>query len=231
MGLEQSREAKLPVDIDEQYQIYQSNWNPQAIGEIYLNKSTKGRTTLKPQTLNYASELICEYFLTEQDALPLKILEPFAGNGVATKIIYNELSKLDPNIIIKSTDIQDLSEFVDESSHPVEFGINSVDTVRKYSADGYNVLMMISPPPSTMSKTVKSDYADYFAIKAWEQVPTAKYICFIGELGASDGCEGLYDYMCVNNKTWLLDCREMLVKIKDITGGPCEKELFIFKKI
>ena len=231
MGLEQSREAKLPEDIDEQYQIYQPNWNAQAIGAISLNKSAKGKTTLKKQTLCYAGELICNYFETQPDVITLKVLEPFAGNGVASKIIHNKLSKLNSNIIIKSTDVQDLSEFVDESSHPVEFGINSVDTIRKYSADGYNVLMMISPPPATTSPTVKSDYADYFAIKAWEQVPTAKYICFIGELGASDGCEGLYDYMCVDNKTWLLDCREMLVRTTDITGGPCEKELFIFKRI
>jgi hypothetical protein len=84
---------------------------------------------------------------------------------------------------------------------------------------------MISPPPNNYS-----NYADYFAIKEWAKVPTAKLFIFIGELGASDGSEGLYDYMIEDNMDWKLDCRKMLYHGYDNMGGDVEKELFIFTK-
>jgi hypothetical protein len=231
MGVEQSRDFKLPTDIDEQYHIFQPNWNAETIGsDSFINGSTKGKTTLKSVTLHFAGELIGNYFKNQPDGLALKILEPFAGNGVATKIIHDEIIEQNPNVVIKSTDVQDLSEHVDETSHPVEFGINSVDTVHKYAADGYNVLMMVSPPPASMNKKVKTDFGDYFAIKAWEQVPSAKYICFVGELGASDGCKGLYDYLCNDNKTWSLDYRQTLASVPHVLGGTMDKDLFVFIK-
>ena len=55
-------------------------------------------------------------------------------------------------------------------------------------------------------------------------------LVFIGELGASDGSDGLYDYL-VNGGMWNLMCREMLDCSVDLLGGPCEKELFIFQSV
>ena len=53
-----------------------------------------------------------------------------------------------------------------------------------------------------------------------------KLIIFIGELGSSDGTEGMYNFMLSNTKIKLLE-REML-----ITGynqfGIIEKEIYIF---
>lgn len=76
------------------------------------------------------------------------------------------------------------------------------------------------------------DYADYFAIRAWERVGFGdtkkdKYLIFVGELGASDGSDGLYDYL-MRSRVWKIVCRKMLFQGLDILGGPCEKELFIF---
>ncbi len=114
----------------------------------------------------------------------------------------------------------------DDFEFPLSGGINCVEGVQKYSQDNYNILMMISPPPNHYS-----NYADYFAIKEWEKVVDGiKLFIFIGELGASDGSEGLYDYMIENNMYWQVDCRKMLYHGIDGMGGDVEKELFIFTR-
>jgi hypothetical protein len=224
MGLEQSRAVTLPATIDNDMMMYKEKWNSENTKIIQLNISKKGHSTLPKQILERAANHITTYLQTNNFDT-IRILETFAGNGIATNIIYKTLIQKNPNIIIKSTDIQDLSDYIDENSYPVEFGLNSVECIQKYSQDNYNIMMMISPPPNTTSY-----YADYFAIKEWTNVPTAKLFIFIGELGASDGSEGLYDYMIEDNMDWKLDCRKMLYRGIDNLGGDVEKELFIFTK-
>ena len=87
--------------------------------------------------------------------------------------------------------------------------------------------MMVSPPPESLDDNPL--YGDYFTIREWTNVESAKLFIFIGEMGASDGSEGLYYYM-TNHPVWKLDYRKMLYSCEDILGGPCEKELFIFVK-
>ena len=227
MGVTESRERPLPDDIDSKYHIYKKNWTADNIGSDEINGSRKGRSTLGKEVLSLAASHITDYLILNNIST-VRILEPFAGNGVATNVIYKKLTELKlKDFVIKSTDIQNLSQYVDESSYPVEFGLNSVETIEKYQFDDFNILMMISPPPMFMIKEM-SNYADYFAIKQWARVSTAKLVIFIGELGASDGSIGLYSYM-MNNKLWQLDYRTMIENGNTITG-PYEKELFIFKK-
>jgi hypothetical protein len=61
-------------------------------------------------------------------------------------------------------------------------------------------------------------------------VPSAKYIIFVGELGASDGSSGMYLYM-LHNTIWKLEIRETISDVPDVFGGIIEKEVFIFKRV
>jgi hypothetical protein len=221
MGLEQSRVVIYPSNIDDLYESYKERCTPEMIRSNHLNVPKKGKCTMGERVVQKAGDRIWEY-LKENHLEEVKILEPFAGNGVASAIIQKRL-----NVEIKSTDILNLSKYVNESSYPVEFGLSGVDTVEKYTQGGYNTLMMVSPPPESSKDNPL--YGDYFTIRAWTNVESAKLFIFIGEMGASDGSEGLYSYM-MNHPIWKLDCRKMLYSCEDVVGGRCEKELFIFVK-
>jgi len=227
MGLEHSRIVELPNDIDNKYEYYKINWTSENIATNRVNEIDKGKCTLGSKIISRAANHILNY-LKSNKLDQIKILEPYAGNGVASNIIYKKLAEEFPNLIMKSTDIQNLSDYIDDSSYPVEFDLNSVDTIEKYSQDGFNILMMVSPPPGSGNRNY--DYCDYFAIKSWSQIPSAELLIFVGELGASDGCEGLYDYLIENNPNWSLEFRKIIYSCIDSLGGPCEKEVFIFKK-
>lgn len=251
MGLNESRNANLPEDIDANQAQYERSWVSEIISEIGVNKSKYGQSTLSPQTLEIAGDFLAKYLEKNilSHNLNVKILEPFAGNGVGSRIIYNELTKKIPFVVLKSTDLQDLSEYTNHNSHPVEFGINAVETIRKYDGDKFNILMMISPPPSQAPPKVKtiqppsplviplecqdyfSGYGDYFAIREWEKSLNSELLVFIGELGASDGSEGLYKYLLKNNPIWELVFRTIIYSGTDFFGGAIEKEIFIFKKV
>lgn len=239
MGVESSRQSNLPENIDLEYDRYASSWACVVVSLIGTSKCVIGASTLSQSTLEKAGMYLASYLNNNIDWLEhINILEPFAGNGVGTKIVYDELTKniIKPtNITIKSTDVQDLTQYNSDKSYPVEYGLNAVETVKKYGVENYNILMMISPPPSStvdelnLPKTF--GYCDYFAIKEWEKMPNAKLLVFVGELGASDGSEGLYKYLIVNNPFWQLEYRQIIYLSKDIFGLDLEKELFIFKKI
>ena len=213
MGLEQSRAVTYPPNIDDLYESYKERCTAEKIRSDHLNVPKKGKCTMGQRVVQKAGDRIWEY-LKEKNITDIKILEPFAGQGIATNIIQKRL-----NVEIKS--------YVDESSYPIEFGLSGVDTIEKYVQYGYNTLMMISPPPESLDDNPL--YGDYFTIRAWTNVESAKWFIFIGEMGASDGSEGLYDYM-INHPIWKLDFRKILYSCDDIVGGPCQKELFIFVK-
>ncbi len=234
MGVEHSRAIVLPDDINLKYETIKQNWTENTLKNINCNKPKKGEATLSNVKLQKAADFLVKYLESNIQWIgEPKILEPFAGNGIASKIFYNSLIKKFPNTILKSTDVQNLNEFIDENlSHPVEFGLNSVETIEKYGDDDYNILMMISPPYFVLDlPNPITGYADYFAIKKWTQLENKKLIVFVGELGASDGSEGLYKYMLEDNSEWKLDFREIFNLSGDISGGRLEKEIFIFKRI
>jgi hypothetical protein len=228
MGAESSRQKPLPDTIDADFELYSSNWTSEIIGSQRSNVGREG-TTIDPKGLEIAGFKMAEHF-SRLGETSVKILEPFAGNGKATKIVLDAFKlmsssySLSLEITIKSTDIQYLSEFTSSDSHPVKFGMDSVETIEDYGKD-HNTLMMISPPPCR-----DSFYGDYFAIKKWYDEPTAKYLIFIGELGASDGSSGMYQYLMSETSLWSLEAQEMISCYPDHFGGTVEKELFIFKK-
>lgn len=228
MGLELSRQANLPLNLDSRYLEYKEGWTNSLVSENILNRSELGKSTLDYFILKKAVDFFKEYLSSKSewtDVSP-KILEIFAGNGVASKIFYDGLKEIFPDTQIKSTDIQNLSQYLSPLSNPVEFGLNSVETIEKYSDQNYNILLMISPPPA--SSESKSAYGDYFAIRKWSELTNGRLIVFVGELGASDGSEGLYKFMVENNINWRLDFRKMISRNKDVFGLPAEKEIFIF---
>lgn len=146
----------------------------------------------------------------------IKILEIGAGNGKNSKVFITNFANKVENVEYKGTDL---------FSYPnpemeVESGLDSKTAVERYGADR-NVLLMISPPPKV--------YVDLYAIRPFELMDGVRYLIFVGELGASDGGEGMYNYL-MTHPVWKLEERKMLVRSRDIFGGPCEKELFIFKK-
>lgn len=240
MGLESSRHCDLPENIDIKYDQYATSWTPKIISSIGTSKCVIDKSTLFPSTLEKAGLHLATYLNNNLEwASGVNILEPFAGNGIGSKIIYDTLNKhitlQSTTISIKSTDIQDLTQYITSNSHPVEFGLNSVETIKKYGSDGYNILMMISPPPcATMNEhdlPKTFGYGDYFAIREWENIPSAKLLVFVGELGASDGSEGLYKYLIENNPNWKLESRQIIYLGNDCFGLNVEKEIFIFKKL
>jgi hypothetical protein len=83
---------------------------------------------------------ISQFIIIKLESETLDSKEPIK---YISKIIYDKLLYVSPDIILKSTDVQDLSDFIDDSSYPVEFGLNSVQTIEKYKNDGYNILMII----------------------------------------------------------------------------------------
>lgn len=234
MGVEQSRQESFPSNIDEMFEICKQNWTSDNININRFN-NIEGKPTIKEYALNKAVDHLIKYLNNNSEFIgEPKILEPFAGNGVATKIFYDKLVQYFPSITIKSTDLKDMTSIdEDELLYPVEFGLNSVETIEKYGNLDYNILMMISPPPFMFCNNEPIfGFGDYFAIKKWTELVDKKLIVFVGELGASDGSEGLYKYMIENNPNWKLELREMIELKKDsFSNGNVEKEIFIFKRI
>ena len=118
--------------------------------------------------------------------IKLKVLEVFSGNGVASMMIYDAIKSLVTSFT--STDILDMKKFY--TSPGIEFGqFSAPEAVERYGAKA-NVLLMVSPIPG-------NHFQDLYAIIGFMQqhLGTVFFIVFVGELGASDGSEGIYDYM------------------------------------
>jgi len=146
----------------------------------------------------------------------LNILEVGSGNGhnsLFVKTLIEKELKINPTFI--ATDLQEHS---DQEMKILK--LSSERAVRHYG-DKSNILLLISPPPNC--------YMDYYAISEFESSTSdPKYIIYFGELGASDGGVGMYQYM-MNLSKWNLVQRDMIYKMTDSYGGPLEKELFLFK--
>ena len=147
----------------------------------------------------------------------VNILEVGSGNGYNTK----KIAELNNIASLKATDIYDYKKRYYEVS--VE---SSDDAVKNYIGD-IDILLIISPPPN-------DGYMDYYAIKEYElkSQSSPKYLIFIGELGASDGTTGIYQYLTnqhkklsdwveISNELYRLDSRISIV----------ERRVWLFKYI
>ena len=139
---------------------------------MYLNDSDRGTIP------SDAALPIIQDILNTFDK-PVNILEVGSGNGYHTK----RIAELKNIASIKATDIYDYPKKFYEI-----FTESSDDAVKDYDG-AIDILLMISPPPNL--------YMDYYAIKEYElkQQLTQKYLIFVGELGAADGSEGIYQYL------------------------------------
>ncbi len=252
MGADMSRDMDLPENIDLMYERCKSYWKTEKYLQEIGNSVYNSTPTLSPHTLKCVGQIIWIFMKTRE--IKLNILEVMAGNGVASKIIYDTINKLDkktnPEIGLeswKSTELQNFSSH--DSVFQVEYDIDSVDAIKKYCSD-YDTLLMVSPPPSGLggfdeqdghehdtkqsgdlaeSNEFTNGYADYFAIREWTAVENSKYIIIVGELGASDGSKGMYKYM-LRNPIWRLYMRQQVYCGNDMFGGSVEKEVFIFER-
>lgn len=221
MGVEVSRAVEFDSDLINKFDIHSKLWTESKCKKNYNNNSHLNKATINDNSLIKAAQIISNYF-KYNNMTDLNILEPYAGNGYASKIFKDELSK-QFNVKMKSTDITNFNETSNENCHNVEFGINSYETVVKYN-DDYDILLLNSVSPS-------NNYSDFFCINKWLENSNSKYLIFNGELGASDGSEGLYHYLLTTCSNVLkLRCRGVYYNFT-IFGDKCDKEVFIFKKI
>lgn len=237
MGPSASRLASLPSNIDdiEVRQQIISNWRLDEFKHRSYNISqkTSQRSTLYVETLSTAGELISKFFSPFVE-MEFKILEIMCGNGIGTSILYSQMSSLN----ISKWMMTDLFNWNSkELSSPFEFEqLNSVEAIGKYGVDS-NVLLIVSPPPAPCVDMC--GFGDYYACHDFisqtlsqshsvSAISQQKFIIFVGELGASDGSEGMYKYLLEHINLNLV-FRHMISLTKDILGGNCEKELFIFE--
>lgn len=233
MGVETSRESGLPdnMDLPETRKRIMSSWTSENILSSILNSSQgkKAESTLCLATITKAGILISDYFSShQQDTKNIRILEVMAGNCVSSSYVYEKLSEFKctwvaTDMITYPTRIQSIP-FVE---------CNPVEAVSKFGKLS-DILLMISPTPcsSSIDEPDKKDlgYADYYASSDFiEQTKPGenKHIIIVGELGASDGSEGMYNYLMKHINLELV-VREMIYEGKDTFGGNIEKELFIF---
>lgn len=231
MGLEASRQDRLPFNIDdlEIQDIIMKTWTPEnAVQSVHRNL-TDQQTTMNPNSLKFASCILAEVFAGQT----VKVLEIMSGSCSASKILYQDMAK---SVTIESWRCTDILNNVDTESFPIGMSFESchaVEAVARFGSD-VNVLLMISPPPGSYpnhSDNKMDVYGDYYACRDFlrqaQFSSQAKTLVFIGELGASDGSQGMYKYLLSHPNLSLIG-RATLSTGRDILGGSIEKELFVF---
>ena len=233
--LDMSRTALLPPNVnDEEFrQKMIENWKLQAWKDWHINSNQiKGLPTMDSKTIVMAAEDITTWM--QKNALQnLVILETMAGNCEASFICYSIFR--DYVIHWWATDH---TRFEIKRTFPESFTFVQCDSVAAVQRLGNSadILLMISPPCSMPIKETDDvcGFADYYACHDFIQMsigqPKPKYIIFVGELGASDGTEGMYNYMLKHPRLFL-SSRVMLTKGVLGVMGDYEKELFIFQII
>ena len=211
MGVEHSRSAFFDLEQRTKNRTVEFWKSPEFKPFQYLDTMTLGENAIKK-----ASHLLGQA-IKEKIPVPLRILEVGSGSGLASKIMTDHLTEQKIYHTIIKTDMADEESL---KTQGIETGILSHNAVKKYGMAS-NMLLLISPPPKC--------YMDYYAIKEFElQEGDEKYVVYIGELGASDGGEGMYLYM-KKDSIWDLIYEELLYTGVDIFGGPIEKCLYVFK--
>lgn len=226
-ALAECRNEKLPDAKLLEWEFEQKKttnfWHSKWILDDPLNKRQvlEYKSTLSPHVLQRAAKSLWKVFF----GFSLNILEIMAGNGCATKILQRELQGC--YLSWTATDVQPefpclATNATKGDTNIIKCGIDAVAAVEQFGKD-HNTLLLVSPPPGNDS------YADYYAIELWTKLPNAVFLIFIGELGASDGSEGLYKYLMEHEK-WKCIVRETIHVQNDVFGGRLEKEVFTFWK-
>ena len=248
IDIERNLNIKLPENVDSYYMVCKNNWRMMMMENMEIDMSnhiTKESITLGESTTILCAKEIAGYlkrriktdvvingikkkFITKRT----NILDPFAGNGIASKIIYDEVKQvLDCKFEYIATDFQNISKCMSNRSHFVEFNLDCIDSIEKYYQKA-EILLLMCPPPYQYIKGDENPtgFADYFAIKRWGEL-NKKIVMFIGEMGRTDGSEGMYDYMMNGNSIWKLAKRKVLQEGNDLFGRFIQRELFIFENM
>jgi len=220
-----SKNIEIPEYLNRQEII--KSWNEEKISDSLNNaEQNKGNSTLGTKILEQTAEKISEFFHNEKHKLKdLIVLETFSGNGIASYTILKFFEKYIKKWVM--TDIVEYEKEKEEKDDIIKFEkLNSVDSVKKYGSES-NVLLLISPEPG-------NNYADYFACKDFiEQTKPIekKFIIFIGDLGFTDGSEGMYKYLNNNPNLKLVLQDVVFYYLDDFESAIPHKELFIFEII
>jgi hypothetical protein len=135
MGVEFSREANIPADINSNYDQYRASWRSANYLEKNVgNKLTKGKSTLSTQSLELVGSELSKFF--SENNLQPNILEIMSGNGVATSIVQTKLknSGFDKFKWV-STELQDVSNLcsdLNNISEEVHFGLDCIEAIDIY---------------------------------------------------------------------------------------------------
>lgn len=223
MGLESSRSKLIPDDIDSFESQLKKQWHITHMKDS--NNTRQGvYESLMGLQREYMSNVgtgIRDFF--EKDGIKnLRILEVMAGNCLSSLAIKSIIG--DYVSLWTRTDIGNYSK--------LSVQLDTIDAVKTYG-DESNLLLLVSPPPGIFGPLDGESvayYGDYFACKKFIETKkdSDKYIIFVGELGASDGSEGMYRYLLEHPRLRLCTRKLMLPNQRDFMGGPLECELFIF---
>lgn len=232
MGIEFSRALDLPSNIDDESveKYIKNSWS--SFNKSQVRHIGKHEPTLSTRIVENVGCLLEKTFRDKT----IRVLEVMAGFCTSSKIIYNCLSE---SVVIESWKCTDLFNYDIELENNIEFEqLNSIDAVDKYGKSS-NVLLMVSPPPGGGNSDKIIDvnsskfevYGDYYACRNYININKEeydKYIVFVGELGASDGSEGMYNFL-IENKNLKLIQRDVVYQSTDVYGGDIIKELFVFQ--
>jgi len=236
MGLEESRNMPLPDEVDQFENDFKQHW-PNVVSRNHNNSSQMDpRSTLRDRIIHHVGNLLESTFQTNNIPSTIGILEIMAGNGIASTILANRLATQYGTWI--ATDINDYPKPLEPlKDSAIEFHImDAIDAVTQFGQQS-QLLLMISPPPAQYNDSINmkfnpenNGYGDYFACKKFinQTVNEVKYIVFVGELGASDGSEGMYRYLMEHPRLEGIQ-QIMLYEGSDPFGGPVEKEFFMFQ--
>ena len=233
--LQDSRKAIFPdfINLQEFKEIMIKQWKDTVINKDVVNnhQESKELPTLPVTIVMKAGKILMDKLelLNKKD---ITVLEIMAGNCSGSRILLNTIKK---KINVKkwiSTDIIDFTKNIKEKE--IEFyKLNGLESVQKFNGKADILLVMCPPPNKLMMNNCINSMAlcDYYSIVEFIElnIRKDKHIVFIGELGSSDGTEGLYNFILTNIKIKLLH-REMLITAYN-QFGIIEKEIFIFKII
>ena len=184
-------------------------------------------------------------------SIDLNILELMCGNGEAARHMISvirgagiTISKYVATDFIESPVRRSL-ELGNDSEGNAIFSFDACDTidaVERYGASS-NTLLIISPPPGNFTNITREQldahagpigYADFYGChdyirqtRALEGAPN-KFIIIVGELGAGDGTEGIYEYLMNNPHLELIYRNRILHEIFGIFGE-FTKDVYIFR--
>ena len=230
--LEDSRKALFPnfIDLPEFKEIMVKQWKEAIINKDIVNnhQETQELPTLSISIVMKAGKILSDKLLS-LGKKEINVLEIMAGNCAGSIILFNMVKK---DLSVKkwiSTDIIDFTKKIKEEEI-IFYKLNGLESVKKFSND-VNILLLMCPPPNkvVMNNCVNPmALCDYYSITEFIDLSVGKnkLIVFIGEIGGSDGSEGMYHFMLTNTKIKLVH-REMLICAYN-QFGIIEKEIFIF---